>query len=420
MGGVTEVLFRQYDLHQILRATSAKVEGLVAQWGADAFLKASEHDLIDKLVEEGSVRCPQLLRDQAWMPEMAEVDIEVHDRFFGETATRRGLLFTLVVPFTGEKDVFYCRPSTWTSVVPQVQSLNTRELRLEVTGQFTDPTQLNKRFTEELDRIDQYLAWCREEIDRHNAALPTFVTGLVSARKQKLLDGRNLQSQIGFPIRRRPDASAYSIPVTRKTVSPHRLPRPGHGDGEPFAPEPALSDADYEAALQVLDAQRNALERTPSVAAGMDEETIRNLLLVSLNAQFKGTAAGELFNGDGKTDILIRERDRNVFIGECKVWDGPQTVTDALDQLLGYLVWRDTKAALLMFIRTKAVTATVQAATAAIEAHPNYKRRGTHDTDGRIDVVMHANGDLDREIKLAFLPFSLPHHATSRFAKAKR
>ncbi|WP_214324865.1 hypothetical protein [Nonomuraea sediminis] len=111
-----------------------------------------------------------------------------------------------------------------------------------------------------------------------------------------------------------------------------------------------------------MDAQRNALGRNPSGAAAMDEESIRNLLLVSLNAQFKGTAAGELFNGAGKTDILIRERDRNVFIGERKVWDGAQTVTHAIDQLLGYLVWRDTKAALLMFIRTKDVTATIQSA----------------------------------------------------------
>lgn len=416
---MTEVLFKQYDLHQTLRATSEKIKGLVARRDADAFLKASEHDLIAELVEEGSLRCPRLLRDQAWMPETTDVDIEIHDRIFGETATRRVPLFVLVVPYTGEKDVFHCRPSRWTSVLPRVQSLDTRELRLAVTGECTDPAQLNSRFTAELDQIDQYLAWCREEIERHNAALPAFVAGLVSARKQKLLASRNLQAQIGFPVRRRPDAGSYSIPVTRKTVSPLR-PRPGPGGAEPFAPEPALSDADYEAALQVLDAQRNALERTPSVAAGMDEETIRNLLLVSLNAQFKGTAAGELFNGAGKTDILVRERDRNVFIGECKVWDGARTVTDALDQLLGYLVWRDTKAALLMFIRTKDVTATVQLATAAIEAHPNYKRRGTRNNDGRIDVVMHANGDPDREIKLAFLPFALPRDATSRFAKTKR
>ncbi|MGR6924554.1 hypothetical protein ACU635_60775 [[Actinomadura] parvosata] len=62
----------------------------------------------------------------------------------------------------------------------------------------------------------------------------------------------------------------------------------------------------------------------------------------------------------------------------------------------------------------------VKLGSVAIEARPNYKRRDTHDSDGRIDVVMHANGDPDREIKLAFLPSSLPRDATSRFAEAKR
>ena len=38
-----------------------------------------------------------------------------------------------------------------------------------------------------------------------------------------------------------------------------------------------------------------------------------------LNAQFEGKAAGEVFNGQGKTDILIREGGRNAFIAECKV-----------------------------------------------------------------------------------------------------
>jgi hypothetical protein len=37
--------------------------------------------------------------------------------------------------------------------------------------------------------------------------------------------------------------------------------------------------------------------------------------------QFEGKAAGEVFNCTGKTDILVREGDRNVFIGECKIFD---------------------------------------------------------------------------------------------------
>ncbi|MER7149859.1 hypothetical protein [Streptomyces lydicus] len=61
---------------------------------------------------------------------------------------------------------------------------------------------------------------------------------------------------------------------------------------------------------------------------------------------------GEVFNNTGKTDISIRSADRHVFIGECKIWKSPQGITEALDQLLKYLTWRDTKAALVLFIRS--------------------------------------------------------------------
>ncbi|MEU4250390.1 hypothetical protein AB0F15_23570 [Amycolatopsis sp. NPDC026612] len=128
---------------------------------------------------------------------------------------------------------------------------------------------------------------------------------------------------------------------------------------------------------------------------------------MGLNAQFEGTAGGELFNGEGKTDILIRVDDRNVFIGECKVWSDPKTMDDALRQLFGYLVWRDTKAAVLLFIRNKDVTAVIEKAIQKIEDHPNYKRTGTRRGDEQIDFTMHAQDDPDREIHLALIPFAL-------------
>lgn len=51
-----------------------------------------------------------------------------------------------------------------------------------------------------------------------------------------------------------------------------------------------MQDEDYQSALRVLRNQRNALERTPSVAAKLDGEEIRDMLLVGLNAQFEGDA----------------------------------------------------------------------------------------------------------------------------------
>lgn len=66
------------------------------------------------------------------------------------------------------------------------------------------------------------------------------------------------------------------------------------------------------------------------MTAHLDEEKIRDLLLMSLNAQFEGAAAGEVFNAAGRTDVLIRAEDRNVLIAECKIWRGPKPIREAL------------------------------------------------------------------------------------------
>ena len=143
---------------------------------------------------------------------------------------------------------------------------------------------------------------------------------------------------------------------------------------------------------------RNALERSPSMTAHLDEERIRDLLLLLLNAQFEGAAAGEVFNAAGKTDILIRAEDRNVFIAECKIWKGPKTIRNAIGQLLSYLTWRDTKAALPLFIRSGQPTSIISNAIAEIEGHPNFKRTPSAGEDGeRYDFVLHANGDPNKE-----------------------
>jgi pimeloyl-ACP methyl ester carboxylesterase len=92
----------------------------------------------------------------------------------------------------------------------------------------------------------------------------------VAERRAKLLRDRGLESGIGLPVRRRSDASSYSVPVRRRRLVPSSPPRP-QASG-PFKPEPLLSDADYEAALGVLRNSRNALERSPSMTANLNEE----------------------------------------------------------------------------------------------------------------------------------------------------
>jgi hypothetical protein len=386
-----------------LQQTTRVMTKQLQDWDPDNLLKTPVDDVIERLVDKGSVGCPRLLTDQAWMPEPTEVKQEYMD--FGERYTRRVTRLVLVVPFEGEKEVFTLRPNQFSTTRPRVLYLRDSELHLAIDRPPDNPAQVKAAFDKQIKEIEEYLTWSREQIEQHNHQVQSQVPELVAKRRDQLLATRNLQAQIGYPIRRRPDADTYSVPIRRRTVRPVQHPPASHR--APFRPEPAMTDQDYQAALRVLRNQRNALERTPSLAAQLKEEEIRDLLLIGLNAQFEGDVGGELFNGEGKTDILIRVDDRNIFIGECKVWAGPKTMDEALDQLFRYVVWRDTKAAVLLFIRNKDVTAVIEKAVAKIEAHPNHKRSGPRRNDDEFEFTVHAQDDPERDIHLALIPFAL-------------
>ncbi|MFD8652327.1 hypothetical protein [Streptomyces mirabilis] len=58
-----------------------------------------------------------------------------------------------------------------------------------------------------------------------------------------------------------------------------------------WRPEHATSDADsYQVAVRLLVGARNQMERLPALVAGLSEERLRDILLVSLNAFFEGVA----------------------------------------------------------------------------------------------------------------------------------
>lgn len=144
------------------------------------------------------------------------------------------------------------------------------------------------------------------------------------------------------------------------------------------------------------------LESHPNVTKGMDEETLRDLFLAQIQTSFKSEAAiGEAFNKNGKTDILVKRGDGIVFIAECKFWKGKQALLDAISQLLSYLTWRDTKTALLIFIRGTSMTAAVSGVKENVASHPNYKSKETANGETWFNYRFSMTNDPDREAFLA-------------------
>jgi hypothetical protein len=141
----------------------------------------------------------------------------------------------------------------------------------------------------------------------------------------------------------------------------------------------------------------------------MSEDGLRTHILVQLNGHYEGQATGETFNADGKTDILIRVDGRNIFIAECKFWTGADGLHKAIDQLLGYTAWRDTKTAIVLFNRNRNTSAVLNQIPPTVKSHPHFKRDlpGFRHQSG-FRFVLGQRGDPNRELILTVLVFDVP------------
>ena len=159
----------------------------------------------------------------------------------------------------------------------------------------------------------------------------------------------------------------YEVPNIRKKV---KLPKPQ--SSKSLQPEPTLEEQTYNEILDICANMALVMERSPKAYSKMDEESIRTQFLMQLNAQYEGQATGETFNGNGKTDILIRNNNQNIFIGECKFWKGEKAFLETIDQLLGYVTYRDTKTAILLFVKKNDFTSIVQKLKDIVPKHANF------------------------------------------------
>jgi len=386
-----------YYFEQIKKNIKHEIDG----YSADYLLKVSEQDLIESLLIECSISPINLYFDDIYQLEPKDIDIDVSkdqnrvifDR--NQPFYIKGTETTICIPYEGDSNLFHLQASTFSYNPPRG-----RITRTEVQFIYQLPKQnaeaLRNMFNSDLGSIKKHLGWTNRDVEAFNKELQAFIRDAVSTRKQKLLADRNMSAALGIPIKKREDASkTFSIPEIRRR-SP--VQRPTIKTEEPFRPEPSLPESEYGNILRIIKNMVMVIERSPSAFSGMGEEDLRQHFLVQLNGQYEGTATGETFNYSGKTDILIRVNGKNIFIAECKIWKGPKSLSDAIDQLLAYASWRDTKTAILLFNRNKNFSDVLEKIPGIVESHSSYKRTISKDDETTFRYVFHQPSDPNREL----------------------
>jgi hypothetical protein len=403
-----EVLFHKYDINRVGEAQLANAAKEIASYDADRLLNTPTDDLVAYFAQKYRVDAPVLHRDQAYV-DQREGKVKVVDYFshgFDEDAHREvmGTHVELTVPFTGDRQMFFVRPNTFDMNPPRA-IVEEDNILLKVAGRDLKPDQVQGALNSSLGDLDKYLGWQKPAVDQFNANLLTKVRQIIETRKSKLLADRNLVAGLGFPMRARPDAArTYAAPQVRRKI----VVTPPPASQTPFKPEPVLDEANYKAILEIIQSMTLVMERSPTAFAEMGEEALRQHFLVQLNGHFEGQATGETFNHQGKTDILIRVEGRNIFIAECKFWHGEKHFIDTLNQILSYLSWRDTKAAIIVFNRNRGFSQVLAKIKEAAASHPNRKSAPQDEGETRFRCLFGNPSDPNREIILTALAFDVP------------
>ncbi|MCP9470415.1 MAG: hypothetical protein NNA31_10505 [Nitrospira sp.] len=409
------LLFYEHDLDRILCAHLAGIGAKVDAIPQDQFMNARPEDVVAHLVSQMTVNPLVLYEDRAEM-EQKETKIDVaawRDRKpFGDPGPIyvAGVAITVTIPFTGDGQLWTCRPNQRQTVFPRGRVSPARgdgvgQLYIDMAQPADEPPdRFKSRLDDELKSIRFYIDAQRKQIEQFNAGLPAAIRPAVDARRARIQKHQGLKDVLGIPLKRREGAPFVEpIKLTRKLVRP--LPPPPKSG---YQPEPGIADEDYAHILSVIRHEGRTFETTPKTYAVHDEEELRDILLAHLNGHYQGDASAETFRRGGKTDIRIEDNNRAAFVAECKVWKGPKELSQAIDQLLGYLTWRDCKAALVIFNKHNAkFSAIVEGVPSIFKSHEKFRGLLLSGSGGEWQFRMSSREDEGRDVRVHVFVFNL-------------
>lgn len=396
-------LFSKSNLSHNFKIRTSQLASRIDSFEPNYLLSVSLNNLCEHIIDEYRLETLEVFPDKKELVKQGETTVPTNE--FGIRRDLKANFYIFSIPFAGDSSLFYCQASTFTYSPKPRGSIRGNELHLKFTDTDYNADEIKRSLDKEIEQIKMYVGWINDDISKFNKNLKPTIEQKLRERKEKFFKDQGLVASLGIPIRQRKDASkTFITPVTRKKI---HIPKP-KASTTPYKPEPELELDVYG---QILDTLRNmvlVMERSPHAFTKMREEDLRTHFLVQLNGQYEGQATGETFNYEGKTDILIKVEKKNIFIAECKFWDGPKVLQQTIDQLLGYLSWRDTKVALLIFNRNKDLSKVLSQIPEAVKTHPNYKRNYEQKDETEFRFILKSKIDDNRELISTILVFDIP------------
>jgi len=402
-------LFSKHPLCEILQNTKINmIRG--TENITDELLIIDIDEFAEDLIARATIEKIILHEESAYIVNKEEIRKDGHERPTLQSASMLTgeIKITISIPFEGHKNYLNAKPQSRLPTPPIGYVLD-NELRLQYITRGDNPNNISAENVNRIEIIKEYIGVINQEIETHNNWIKANTMAQVLERKKLVKDLSGFVKEIGIPLQRTKNLpEVYNIPLKRKKI---RVSKPKIS-AEKYFPEPAIELTEYENILKMLSDMSLALEHNPKIFSNLDENAIRDFFLIILNSHYEGRATGETFNRGGKTDILIKENGKNVFIAEIKFWKGPKSLTKGIDQLLTYANWRDTKTAILLLNKNVNFSTVINKIDTTVKKHTHFYKENSQikkiENETTFYYTFKQPTDIYREMFVSILAFDIP------------
>lgn len=400
-------LFEHYQFSKFEDDVLRQACSCASSLEADHFSRNSIESLAEQIVDSFLVSKLVFKEESARIVNHRERVVSVFDGF-GSHVQAKGIEFAVEWEIDGDDRLWEFEPGRGPLSRPQylvqVQNGHLTYTAVHAFSELQDG--MDSKIAEFSRHISGRVNDINVDVDRLNSLLYPAVINALTIRLSEVKKIQKLLSSTRFPIVSR-STPAVSVPLNRKVLNVS--PKPGSSGTISSEAEPFLDGKEYQTIIGVANQVCLAMERSPSAFRLMREDQIRDVFLIFLNGYFEGRAGGETFNNAGKTDILINVGGKNVFIAECKFWGGKALFSETIDQIMSYLGWRDTKAALLIFNKNKDVTNSIREARDCLLGREDHIRETLYlESELKIENVLCRSDDRHQRVFLTTMMFSIP------------
>lgn len=202
-----EMLFHKYDFAANIRAAPERLREAVGRL-TDSELSAQDMEpLVERLVREHMFEVPAIAPEKVTVDEREiELDVSgdgrrvIFDR--GRPFYIKATEYRFFVPFTGQRDIFFCRPSTY-DLSPPYAEFEGDELVVGVikSSEKMDAAAVRREFEQSVDKIQKYLTYLRSDVSGLEESLRQTARTTIQQRREKRQRDASVVDQIGFPRR---------------------------------------------------------------------------------------------------------------------------------------------------------------------------------------------------------------------------